>query len=542
MPTITIQPSAKDVLNILTSPDFFRIPRFQRPFSWEAGHVSDFWHDAIVNMDSGYFIGPMVVYKAGAREVAIVDGQQRLTVITLILSVLRDRFTLYGDEDSSEAIHRLIERPDQDNRKRLVLQSDVEEGSWIHAAQVLRAKGEDAPKSNFDAAPWAALTEIVSGVDKLLNEAMEKYKTPKRKQAAALEVLKNLRTQVESLQVIWVPLDSEDDGYEIFETLNSKGKDLELADRMKNFFLGHLKAQNVNVDTHKRRWMVISESFESMPGSVDLNKFILHWWLSRAPYVAERKVFGAVKRAVKRPRAAKTFDAFEADTRRYRMMVDPDSVSWPIERHPIRDALSGLQVLRIAQPMPFILALYRSYEEGSVKIKKVISTLQIIENYHFQVNTISARSSSGGVSEMYASHARQLFEAADAAERRKAIDDLLDKLRGRKPTREDFVESFGNRLVFANEYQRDRRLVQYVLQRLHTFSKPSSAVDFSQFSMEHLKPQSSIAASDDLPVVGGIGNLFYIHHSINEQMGNKSLSERRRFLCHTPATTTSLMS
>jgi uncharacterized protein with ParB-like and HNH nuclease domain len=63
---------------------YYVVPRFQRPYSWEKEHIAEFWNDAVVESASDYFIGSIVVYKKTDEHFGIVDGQQRLTTITMI--------------------------------------------------------------------------------------------------------------------------------------------------------------------------------------------------------------------------------------------------------------------------------------------------------------------------------------------------------------------------------------------------------------------------------------------------------------------------
>ncbi|WP_419838816.1 DUF262 domain-containing protein [Candidatus Poriferisodalis sp.] len=328
--------------DILSGPNYFRIPRFQRPFSWGGKHVDEFWHDAIRNFDEGYFIGPMVVYKEDDRDWGVVDGQQRLTIVALILVALRDNFEALGEVGLADATHRFIERPDPNGKQRFVLQSDATEGPWINHMQQRRSNTDVLRKTEFDPDTWAAYTIISESMANLVLENAPESSSKKQRKRAQVDVLRQIRDQILSLTVIWVPLDAEDDAYEFFETLNARGKDLEVADRLKNYFLSRLKAANVNLDEHRRRWNGLREHFEGEPSSRDLNRFILHWWLSRAPYVAERKVFKQMKTQMDRSDVASEFDLFEKDAALYRTVVDPDSTIWPIERHEIRDALRGL--------------------------------------------------------------------------------------------------------------------------------------------------------------------------------------------------------
>lgn len=95
---------------------YYRIPRFQRPYSWERSNVEEFWNDAIVENESDYFIGNFVVY-ADKNAFGVVDGQQRLTTITLLLCALRNAFKAEGLINLAKGAHNLIERTDIANDK-----------------------------------------------------------------------------------------------------------------------------------------------------------------------------------------------------------------------------------------------------------------------------------------------------------------------------------------------------------------------------------------------------------------------------------------
>jgi uncharacterized protein with ParB-like and HNH nuclease domain len=115
----------KDIKDILES-GFYRIPRFQRPYSWDRDNIEDFWNDVVVNADSDYFIGSMVVFKPQNSDTAgVVDGQQRLTTITMILAALRNELKSNSFTDLAGGIHNLIERRDINNKTQYVLQTET---------------------------------------------------------------------------------------------------------------------------------------------------------------------------------------------------------------------------------------------------------------------------------------------------------------------------------------------------------------------------------------------------------------------------------
>ena len=97
---MNIKPS-ESTIRVMFQSAFYKIPRFQRPYSWDRGNIEEFWTDVIEGMATSYFIGSMVFYKKG-NETFVVDGQQRLTTLTIFLAALRDTLHEVGEESSRQ--------------------------------------------------------------------------------------------------------------------------------------------------------------------------------------------------------------------------------------------------------------------------------------------------------------------------------------------------------------------------------------------------------------------------------------------------------
>ena len=102
--------------------NYYKIPRFQRPYSWDKDNVQEFWSDMESHKPSEFFIGSMVVYIKGNYR-HIVDGQQRLTTITILLAALRDKFISIDLESQAKGLQKLIERTNLDNDEEFVIQT-----------------------------------------------------------------------------------------------------------------------------------------------------------------------------------------------------------------------------------------------------------------------------------------------------------------------------------------------------------------------------------------------------------------------------------
>src|SRR5205823_14363135 len=127
--------------------------------------------------------------------------------------------------------------------------------------------------------------------------------TDAQKEKLIEERLTSIRNAVLDLKVILVKLDDEDDAYIIFETLNTRGKDLSLADLVKNHVTKHLKVKSASVDQPKIKWEKLLETLEGSSAELDVDTFIHHFWLSRYDYLAAKRLFKVLKRRIGKEQA-----------------------------------------------------------------------------------------------------------------------------------------------------------------------------------------------------------------------------------------------
>ena len=103
---------------------YFEIPRFQRPYSWERDNWEEFWNDVFLPKQQEYFIGSIVTFAKGPYK-AIVDGQQRLTTITLLLAAIRNGYRQYSFQDRASGAQNFIERNNKNNEATFVLKTET---------------------------------------------------------------------------------------------------------------------------------------------------------------------------------------------------------------------------------------------------------------------------------------------------------------------------------------------------------------------------------------------------------------------------------
>ena|SRR5256885_1848772 len=347
---------------------FYRIPRFQRPYSWDRSNIEEFWSDAVVENEAQYFIGNFVVYD-DKTAMGVVDGQQRLTTITLLLCALRNAFHKEEFENLAKGIHGLIERRDISDKKFYVLQTETSYPYFQEHIQKFAGKPgvppdvgpeEELLKQAFDFFQ-NNVSEIADRIKGLPNLSEQK------KKGRLQEELVKIRDKVLSLKLIYTALDNDDDAYIIFETLNTRGKDLTLSDLVKSHLARLLKPTNSGVDLAKDKWNKMHNTFEASQADISVSTFVHHFWLSRFEYITEKKLFKALRKRIKKEEAGKFLDDLITESEIYRYIHEPTSKSWLKEEWEIRDALKAMNLFRIKQQLPLVLSVLRQYADGASK-------------------------------------------------------------------------------------------------------------------------------------------------------------------------------
>lgn len=420
-----IESKDTDIESLLDG-SFFHIPRFQRPYSWDDENISEFWNDLVINKGEDYFIGSMVVFKKTKQQFGVVDGQQRLTTITILLCVIRDEFKKLGNKNFAEGLHQLVERKDRDNQSEYVLKTET---SFPYFQENIQKFSEPeveteikAEERNLENAHKMFIKYVASAM-----ESVDKDSTISDEEKNSLKNNKliEIRNSVLNLNVIFVTLDNEDDAYLIFETLNTRGKDLALTDLVKNHFAKHLKAKG-DVDHTKLKWQKILETIHNSSVDISSDNFIYHYWASRYESVTLKKLFPKIKKNIKKSNAKEYIDSLVSDAKIYRSIYET-SYDWNKNEREVSDILWALQLFKLSQPIPAILSLVRSHREGIIKFSKLRDALLCIEKFHFVFTAVTSSRSSGGISAMYSSFARKLFESKDAQKASDEIHTLVGK-------------------------------------------------------------------------------------------------------------------
>lgn len=512
----------RDIRQILST-DYYNIPRFQRPYSWGDENHEDFWTDTIVDSGADYFIGSVIVFQREKGRLDVVDGQQRLTTLTIMLSAVRDAFDAQGQKALGQGVQAFMERRNVEHLPEYILQTETSNPFFQEVVQkhgasagTIKTGPEELTLTRAKRFYDAKLEQLVASIadDPRLSDA--------QKPKDVVKALKAIRDKVLGLKLILVTVDNEDDAYFIFETLNSRGMNLTIADLVKNHLFRQLKKKNRKVDVPRENWKQIHDLFERSSANIDLSGFIHHQWLSKNEYTSKAKAFRLLKRDVTKAKAQQYLDDLVSDSEHYRTIHEPRWWKWQSGTREMRLALEALRVFRVDQPTPFVLSVLRAYHDGVIRAKLAKQALTMVEEYHFGFTAITGTSSSGGVTKMYAMHAREVARATDAAEVRDSIKRLKDKLR--LPSEDVFVSKF-TELNYSTSESKQKRLVRYVLEKHYKSNASGHLPDFDLMTIEHVLPQSTATTES-----ANIGNLVLVDEKLNGLLSNKSFELKKKIL------------
>lgn len=519
-----IESKDTDVESLLDG-SYFHIPRFQRPYSWDDENINDFWNDLINNKDNDYFIGSMVVYKMSKQQYGVVDGQQRLTTITILLCVLRDEFSNLNNDDLAKGLHQLIERKDRSNVNEYVLKTETSFPYFQENIQKFGNPEVDTEIHSEEKNLQNAHKIFKTLVHSAINAVDEDTTIPKEmKTDSKVGKLISIRDAVLNLSLILVTLDNEDDAYLIFETLNTRGKDLAVTDLLKNLFTKHLKAKGA-VDHAKIKWSQVLETIHNSSADISSDTFIYHFWASRYEAVPLKKLFPILRKHIIKERAKDYLDALVSDSRIYRSIHEAN-YGWEKNEQDISRSLVALQLFKVSQPTPAVLSLVRAYRDGVIKNAKLRDTLLAIEKFHFVFTAVTSSRSSGGVSAMYSSFGRKLFESKNSQQASDEIQLLMEKLNDKQPSLDEFKVAF-KEIYYTNTNSKQKNLVRYILRKFSEHYSYKYPVDFDELTIEHIHPQSEIGEDEwDEVNVGQLGNLIFLDQRMNGYLDTKPFSEK----------------
>lgn len=181
-----------------------------------------------------------------------------------------------------------------------------------------------------------------------------------------------------------------------------------------------------------------------------------------------------------------------------------------------------------------LLSVLREYDKKEIKLKSAKDILRAIEYFHFIFTAITSQRSSGGISLMYAYHARELDNAKDSNSKAATLNLLKSKLRDKIPSIGEFKANFMEVFTTA-KISKHKNVVRYILVKYDQYCREQAglhnSIDYDSLTIEHLYPENPNSGKKLLDEeVGLVGNLILVDHKLNERLGTKSINDKKHLL------------
>lgn len=457
-------------LQFLKKSPRFIIPIYQRTYSWTEKECRQLWDDILRagrnEAVTGHFVGSIVYIEKGLYQVTgltpllVIDGQQRLTTLTILIEALA---RAVGDTQPVEGFsakklrsyYLLNEHEDGDDRFKLLL-TQTDKQSLLALVQQ-----KPLPKERSI-------------------RVAENFQFFEDRIAELKQELPVLCRGLAKLVIVDVALSREQDNPQlIFESMNSTGRELSQADLIRNFVLMGLEPAH-QTELYEDHWRPMEVGFGQEAYGTHFDSFMRHYLTVKTGDIPNlRAVYEAFKVYARSPKiAAASVDALVADIHAFARYYCAMALGSETDKE-LKESFQDLRELRVDVAYPFLLELYHDYDAGVLSQKDFLAAVRLVESYVFRRAICAIPTNS----------LNKTFSTFTKALRK---DQYLESIRAhfalmpsyrRFPTDEEFHRDLQTRDL----YNFPRR--SYWLRRLENHGR-KERVSVDEYTIEHIMPQN----------------------------------------------------
>jgi len=446
------------------------IPLFQRPYTWTENNWQTLWDDLMVQYEVGdtgtHFMGAIVSVPArstpvGVSKYLIIDGQQRLTTVSILLCALRDVLDANSASRIQEVYLTNRFRDLEDTLKFVPTQADRD----IYRSIALDRKVPENDKDvRMAAAYYFFKNKLLKGPDP---------------NGDPIEPAQVLTTLEQCLQVVMINLGDDDDPYLIFESLNFKGEPLTQADLVRNYLLMRFR-HSISTGGEQERvyskyWVPLESTLKS-----NLTEFLRHYTMKDGEDIKKGGIYAAIRTSLK---SMELTEAVEAEVQSmqkfgafYARFLLPEEEKVPI----IRDRLENIKDIKVTTSYPLLLRLFNARQTEELNDVELEKCLGLIES--FVVRRAVCGVPTNALNKVFPQLAKTFPKTNYFLWLERSLSSSTGT--GRFPKDVEFATAF------MTQPQYGRGTTRFILCRLEKSFNHKESVDLSTATIEHIMPQT----------------------------------------------------
>lgn len=535
-----IIPEKKTIEDILSSTRTkFSVPSYQRSFDWGKGELQELIDDLkeIKNSkDKDLFLGNFIFDISNQDNYKIVDGQQRLTTISIIFIAIREHAKKINEQHVAQEIQKYIaiySKVRNKNEIKISVSENIKDVFELMSDIDWNGQFPDKIKGRS----VKRQTNKVKPIFNYIMDSLSEYSS---------EDLNLFIKALWDTYVIVIKVENTEDVFSIFERTNARGLDLNIGDLLKNYIFSY------STDKFENKW---SEIIENAEGS--LQRMLKYFWISRKGHIQQSKLYRELKDYVKELDTEcdnNGIDIFVDNlyefSRYYKVIqsLDPELVKDWLEENSLKSlsgneyyykkinrVFQGLKLFRVTQAYPLIFSIFKFYKTtGATNHKKLFQVLEKIENYHFVNNVISGRIGNE-VEKFYAENASIFYDEKTSFT--ETIDKFINQLHKKKAHKDEFISNFIETITYN---QKNIQLINYVFDRINNYNvkggqyvemfSPEKDLQKRNYNIEHVlaqnKKKDNNYNENELEIFDKVGNLIIISRHSNSELQDKNPIEK----------------
>jgi len=458
------------LLDFMKKSPQFVIPIYQRTYSWTGRECQQLWDDILRtgkrNDISAHFIGSIVYIESGLYQVSsqapllVIDGQQRLTTITLILEALARKI---GDSEPLDGFsakkirnYYLLNHLEEGDRGFKLLLTQTDKESLLSLVQQ-----KEMPKDYS-----MRVKENFSFFENQINTLNSD--------------LQSLCKGLAKLMVVDISLSRDQDNPQlIFESMNSTGRELSQADLIRNFILMGLEP-NRQADLYHCYWRPMELLFGQEAYGIHFDSFMRHYLTVKTGEIPNvREVYEAFKSYAREPAiASEGMDTLVADIHAFAGYYCSMALGKENDKS-LAQAFQDLRELKVDVSYPFLLELYHDFKIGLLSHQDLLKSVRLVESYVFRRAICAIPTNS--LNKTFSTFSRalkknQYFESIQA-------HFLMLPSYRRFPSDEEFIREIKIRDLY------NFRSRSYWLRRIENHDR-KERVSVDEYTIEHILPQN----------------------------------------------------
>ena len=502
----------------------YRIPRFQRDYSWTEDEWEDLWADILgtvrENGEPAHYMGYLVLQSENDKVFDVIDGQQRLTTLSLIvLAVLKNLQALVEAGKDAE-----------ENRKRAEQIRQTYIGYLDPVTLVTKSKltlnrNNDSYYQNYIVSLRQLPTRKLKTSEGALRKAFDWFEKRVGEYAKAaigqnegVALASLVENMSDRLFFTVITVTDELNAYKVFETLNSRGVRLSATDLLKNYLFYVLAKGNheTEIRAAEDRW----EEMVGKLGSESFPDFLRVHWNSRKAFVRQSELFKTIRETIR-----DTGDVFSLLRR---MEEDMDAYLELTQVEPgmaeVGRQAAMLRMFNVRQPLSLLLAARRNLSE-----KDYLAVLQACVVISFRYNVIGNQPTHEQ-ERVYNQVAFRISQGELAN-----LQSILEALASVYPGDDVFRATFADKSMKTVQ-SRNKKVVRYILGEIeHHVSGAAFDTNRDTCSIEHILPENPPEVwegftDDNMEAfVYRLGNMTLLHETANRKGSNDSFEVKRQF-------------